>query len=571
MSNPTIQLVAYGHQDRFLTAHRDDKFRNYVSFFKRSYSKYLQFAIDARDIPGTGTFNFGQKPVWRIQHDADLAGGMYLHYILPELTAPEGHKVSWVREVGMAMIDEAYIQIGSKDIDGRHTSDTMAIYRELSLESGQETQFRRMIGDVPQLTTPASSTPEYEVYTELPFMNCMFYAYALPLIALQYTEVQIHVRLRKFEELINKTDFAISELGNPTISSGTLTVEYIYLTDLERLKYVNHGHQYLIPYVQTSNSGSITGSSSNTELVFNHPTKYISWGVKLNRYTSGQSFLAYNPSDWEAAKDLATKRFIANTAKRCVDADGTPAEVNDETGVELRVSLDNDETQGTLEMMTGSTGAVAEIWNALGQVVLTDELKRVVLGTPTMLLDNIQYENPIPDRWFSATTGTSSGQVFNGAATGSLIASGTYTDLEDDVDVTVRDHFNYGLHLDRKYNPIDEAVIKVSGQERYEKRSGRFHNEVIPYKFFKVRQPQDGLNTYSFALHPLQYNPSGTLNLSRVENTILMNTYQVPQGETTDFRQDYIGNNGSAQLVVVAQSYNVFRVAGGLGGVLYQN
>jgi hypothetical protein len=63
-----------------------------------------------------------------------------------------------------------------------------------------------------------------------------------------------------------------------------------------------------------------------------------------------------------------------------------------------------------------------------------------------------------------------------------------------------------------------------------------------------------GINVYSFALKPEEHQPSGTLNMSRIDTAVLsLSSY----------------NDGT--LYVYAVNYNVLRILSGMGGLAYSN
>ena len=104
---------------------------------------------------------------------------------------------------------------------------------------------------------------------------------ALPLIALQYHEVKINIQFCQFIDIIasgNETSNAISTAlsgGTPTLSSGKLYAQYIYLDTDERRRFAQVSHEYLIEQLQFQNESGITGTYT---LNFNHPVKEIIWG-----------------------------------------------------------------------------------------------------------------------------------------------------------------------------------------------------------------------------------------------------------------------------------------------------
>lgn len=81
-------------------------------------------------------------------------------------------------------------------------------------------------------------------------------------------------------------------------------------------------------------------------------------------------------------------------------------------------------------------------------------------------------------------------------------------------------------------------------------------NTRQPYQHH-TRIPNTGIYVYSFALNPEQHQPSGTVNMSRIDNaTLILNL-------TT--------GTDSVKLRLYAVNYNVLRVMAGMGGLAYSN
>ena len=79
---------------------------------------------------------------------------------------------------------------------------------------------------------------------------------------------------------------------------------------------------------------------------------------------------------------------------------------------------------------------------------------------------------------------------------------------------------------------------------------------IQPYQHYNS-SPIEGINVYSFALYPLEFQPSGTYNLSSIGDSELVL-------ETSN-----IYTNDIAELRIYARSYNVLRVMSGLAGLAY--
>jgi hypothetical protein len=105
-------------------------------------------------------------------------------------------------------------------------------------------------------------------------------------------------------------------------------------------------------------------------------------------------------------------------------------------------------------------------------------------------------------------------------------------------------------------DPLADAKLQLNGQDRFSVRNAAYFNVVQPYQHH-TRCPATGIYVYSFALNPEQHQPSGTVNMSRIDNaTLLLNL-------TTGV--------SPIQLRVYAVNYNVLRIMAGMGGLAYSN
>ncbi len=76
-----------------------------------------------------------------------------------------------------------------------------------------------------------------------------------------------------------------------------------------------------------------------------------------------------------------------------------------------------------------------------------------------------------------------------------------------------------------------------------------------------TRNPDTGINVYSFALRPEEHQPSGSCNFSRIDNA----TLQLVLSNAT------VEGTKTAKVRVYATNYNVLRVMSGMGGLAYSN
>jgi hypothetical protein len=111
-------------------------------------------------------------------------------------------------------------------------------------------------------------------------------------------------------------------------------------------------------------------------------------------------------------------------------------------------------------------------------------------------------------------------------------------------------HFEYTTSAGG--DTVADAKLQLNGQDRFSTRKGTYFNLVQPYQHHTRVPAGKGIYVYSFALNPEQHQPSGSVNMSRIDNaTLLLNT----NTSTNAFK-----------LRTYAVNYNVLRIMSGMGG-----
>jgi len=103
---------------------------------------------------------------------------------------------------------------------------------------------------------------------------------------------------------------------------------------------------------------------------------------------------------------------------------------------------------------------------------------------------------------------------------------------------------------------ISTAILRLDGYDRFEIRDASYFRLVQPWQRHTVI-PDDYIYVYSFSLAPEAAQPQGALNASRID-TIVLAVAMNPNITRYD-----------SGVTVYATNYNVFRIAAGLGGILY--
>jgi len=155
--------------------------------------------------------------------------------------------------------------------------------------------------------------------------------------------------------------------------------------------------------------------------------------------------------------------------------------------------------------------------------------------------------------WFNFTT-----KADNGAT---VLASSSAIEK-----AVAQTNYNYLPTIKEPSNPIKEAKLVLNGNDRFYQRPGRYFNIVQPYQHHENIPSNAGINVYSFALKPEEHQPSGTLNMSRIDTAVLNLSFEEKSGSSgTDY------DPAKSTLHVYAVNYNVLRILSGMGGLAYSN
>ena len=306
-----MQLVAVGAQDQFITVGGN------VTFWVVKYSRHTNFAMESMRHVLNGRTDFGNKVTAKISRNGDLMGACYVQATLPD---PSGDK--YCNAVGFRLLKECQLRIGGQLID-KQSSTWMHCWNELSSPVEKKANesldltstLSRLVGvkspdGAPaQLMVTAGNT--WKVNVPLQFAFCRHPGLALPLIALQYHEVELTVELETKAKVLHNGSDDNDSLG--ALSDLALYVDYIFLDTDERTSFAQKSHEYLIETVQEQTQSVNGGTTNNVRLNFNHPVKELVWVVRdsSNRdvFTDFLTNESVHPVSTATLKLNGTERF----------------------------------------------------------------------------------------------------------------------------------------------------------------------------------------------------------------------------------------------------------------------
>jgi len=198
------------------------------------------------------------------------------------------YKFAWVKRLGHSIIEYANLYIGGEIID-KHYGEWIDIWYELTGNKEQEDIYLKMIGNIPEVIDFNRETKKnITILVPLIFWFNRFNGQALPIVAMQYHDIQLELKFRKFSQVAYIENTGVSfnldnmyEDANYQIITNVLT-DYVYLDTLERRKFAQSSHEYLIDVVQ--NHFDYANNSEYRSVIeyvnaYNHHTRTPKTGI----------------------------------------------------------------------------------------------------------------------------------------------------------------------------------------------------------------------------------------------------------------------------------------------------
>jgi Large eukaryotic DNA virus major capsid protein/Major capsid protein N-terminus len=559
------------------------------------HRRHTNFAVESIEQPFTGNINFARKTQCILNRNGDLVSQTFLKIITPEVryNAKDftnfGYvQFAWVRRLGHAIIDELEFDIGGTLVDKQYGL-WLNLWYEVCHDVGKEEGYAKMIGDVPELTKIDTLSwdnegntilkPAYTMYVPLQFYYMRNNGLALPLIALQYHDVKLTVKFKPVDQLYIASDAFTCGAEQLNIEDSSLYVNYVYLDNAERKRFAQASHEYLIEQLQFTGEETITGATAKVQIRFNHPVKALYWVTILGNYQGGK-FMVYEPYDWELARENAAKLILLSQYDLddygYFNTDLSQREYYGKCGESYEVIDVTDPAEGSNFIFNDNETADRFSGSSEGPAI---PVGRLPASIPLLKKGKLQdYKDKVEGviRIFSdyASEGYYYPEVERITRNDITIADLSIPVSEFDIDnrnsyikrldLYVWQHHNYGLYIDGSFNPVTQVQLQLNGQDRQTKRTGFWHDVVEPWAYFH-NSPVTGVNVFSFALNPTEYQPSGTCNFSRIDIASLNLWFE----EFAHCLGAIAGNNNRVYLFGV--NYNVLRIMSGMAGLAYAN
>ena len=485
MSGAVIQLVNKGAQDQLVCG--NPSFTHFRSVYKRHTDFAMEhfelvFKTTNLQLPKSGSLTLRAK----VEQFAQLLHDCYIVMTLPDIyssIAPLmvghtnlnlnsraiGYEFQWARNIGYNMINYVAISINGQEVV-RHTGEWMKLYADMNFDANKKAMVNQMVGNLPEMYDPANA---YDRMNQYPHAISSCNLPSEPSIRGMTLNVPLHFW---FCENVGA--------ALPLVSLQYSTVEIVVeLKNMYQLFTVRDVREYINGAPNANFGNRIAPDSSDTHFTMNNFLSPATYGMypkpsnptlmqwNLNPFIEANYIFLSDPELVHLAKTEQT--FIINQIDT-VNAEGQYGPSND-----LTLLMKNLCTQ--------------VVWVA-------QRSDRVQLN---------DYDN--------------------------------YTNWEDPYKppldtfglLGVTPAFSSGISLQTSVSQKDillESAIILDGKERFSYKGTYFFSQLQSYRHQSGRTSTDipGVYSYSFALDHHTGQPSGHINGSMFNKTILRNSYVQP-------------------------------------------
>jgi hypothetical protein len=507
-----VLLVAIGFQDLFIT--NDPQ----VTFFKVMYRRHTNFAIEPlSQYFNTTKVEFGQKISCTLSRVGDLVNKIYFVMDVPAIPinfVDTKFRYAWVKRIGYAILKSIEIDIGGQSID-KQFGDWLNIWSEVSQTN--RIKLDEQIGNVKELYDFTNGKSSYRIHVPLEFWFCQKIGSSLPIVALQYNEIKINFELENLDNvrLIGPTHTIDMNTTVTHYTEGEIIKQEINGSPIAMGIFLDYdvalGRLY---YIKTTDT-AFKGFDSST-VQFNTNSSGIQTFINSFAIVGMMSNYRANPLDnavetkYKLSINKLIQKMIIPKCFLIVDYIYLAAEERTRFLYQAHEYLIEQLQLGSFKIFQQKNFQV-----------------------------NLQLNNPIKALYWIAQ----------------MNICATFKDTFNYTNSPLRDKNNKLLGK----NLVRKSSISLNSVPRFIEQTADYFNYIQPL-FYYPRGPEEGINCYSFGVHPTEFQPGGSCNMSKIDLISLFLSID-PLAFT----------GGSSSIKVYGHTYNIFRIINGLGGLLFTN
>lgn len=351
MPGGLMQLLAWGNQNLYLSGNPS------ITYFKKVYKTFTNFSMETISVTlNRNDILLDDTTMIKatINRHGDLISQMYFVFELPDIVFDDSLLFRWVDNIGEVIIDNCQISINGNVVDKQY-GEFNHLYRNLTYGVDKNYMYEKMVGQraIPDKVKP--DTPygaliqtyhpkkisSRKIYVPMNFWFNRTLAQGLPLIGLQYSEVELNIALRPFRDLYQlyyvkngvsdwyAPNLALSSHQFPSFVDLTtnrrflisdnvmdikayVDVNYVFLDKAERNFFLYQPTEYLIE--QTTRIDKIgIPESAVLDLILQNPVKEIMWVCSRNDKKVRNNWFEYTDGD---SQIMQTAKIMFNGLDR---------------------------------------------------------------------------------------------------------------------------------------------------------------------------------------------------------------------------------------------------------------
>jgi len=558
MPGGLLNIISYGNQNIILNGNPSK------TFFKYVYAKYTNFGLQniRIDFNGQRTLKLNEDSqfTFKVPRNAELLLDTYLIFNLPDIWSPimpplyigdvwKPYEFHWIEDIGTNIIKDVTISIGGQKIQ-QFSGEYIKNIMERDYSESKKKHFNKMTGNVHELNNPSIAFNRYnkypsayftplnigpdpslrgrKIYVPLPFWFGHSTKVALPLVALQYSEIQIDITLRSIREL-----FVINDV----------TLEGSLFNQINKIQ----------PNFSIEQHAMYRFLCPPTDVTLNQNT-YVSqptiWDADVNLLAT-YCFLTGDEA----------KVFALNEQKYLIK-DIKEDEYLNTTGSN-RIKLDSNAlVSNWMFYFRRSDAYLRNEWSNYSNWPYNNVLPYDVIRPP--IISSLSFNS-------LTFTPTVLGPAYNYKD-----AAGNRTNTNI--------YITPPLNNDNIKDILLRLAIVFDGQYRETDLDSGIYNYVTKYKMSNG-DSNDGLYTYNYTLNTSaqELQPSGAINLSRFKTVELDITTLTPPFDPSSISRILLDAEGMAigvsnkenlythtyDLYFIEERYNILRFIGGHAGLVY--
>lgn len=299
-----------------------------ISMFGDNYNQYSKFSIESYTEQVIPISDFGKTIYFKVPHRGDMIWKIYLSINLPSLIPPPTSTYAcWTNAIGYVLLETLDLFIDGKLFDTQ-SGMSMFIRSQTAIKKDLYNGIKELVGIYDTTCSMRKNAQHIKnLIVPLDFWFCREYNQALPLVAMKFSEVEIRIKLREFNEC-----WVTSDGSTPTIGEGKFELEvlpeYIFLSNEEREMFVSRPHDIIIEQNKYEahvikpafDMSSYTTSAVDIMSIFQGTNSWNNFGNKTRKGLKNKINELKNTGNFKSITDINNKlKNIYNTINNTLE------------------------------------------------------------------------------------------------------------------------------------------------------------------------------------------------------------------------------------------------------------